>query len=676
MGRRKKTSNQKKKNSVKKPQKFKHAKPKNDRCVNPYNLEGHVGRYLRRVPRLLLSKFHDIHANDKICNKCRKYGNKLGKDQSNVNDIHDDQHSAGRAHASANEGFGQNHEANLESDSSDTNREQPIGDDSISEHIVVPGVKTTDTQTISSPREEDYKIMFEKLREKFSECAINDPLRIQILTLVPDSWTLQKTADEFQTSIHFARKARELRRNEGVFGKVHPKQGKVLSPETEKKIKDFYTSDENSRVMPSTKDTVSMKVNGLKQKVQKRLLLLSLKELYHMFKQENPNVSVGFSTFAKNRPKNCILPGQSGTHSVCVCTIHQNVKTMLDAIDLKTLTANEKIKLTDYKDCLKQMVCSSPTEKCFLNECQKCPSAETFTENLRQLLIKASINEVRYAVWTETDRATLVIIQESVDDYIENLAERFESLKPHSFIVKKQSEYIKLRKSKLGPGEVMVCFDFSENYAFVAQDAAQAFHYNNDQSTVFPVVYYFQKGSEIVHKSCIFLSESTRHDSAAVHTVLNQLIPEIKNVVPKLSKVIYVSDGAKQHFKNRFQMSNLLQHKNDFGVEAEWHFTPTAHGKGAHDGLAASFKREARRASLKAKPTDALLDVKSLFNWARKYFSGVKIFYFSEVDHNRFKRKLNARFGAAERVNGITKHHRFCVAINGTLEMKRFSVIT
>ena len=26
------------------------------------------------------------------------------------------------------------------------------------------------------------------------------------------------------------------------------------------------------------------------------------------------------------RPKHCILAGTSGTHSVCVCTIHQNVK--------------------------------------------------------------------------------------------------------------------------------------------------------------------------------------------------------------------------------------------------------------------------------------------------------------------------------------------------------------
>lgn len=211
---------------------------------------------------------------------------------------------------------------------------------------------------------------------------------------------------------------------------------------------------------------------------------------------------------------------------------------MLDAIDLEKLTTDEQIKLSDYKDGLKQLVCSRQTEKCFLNECGKCPTSETFCEYLRVLLDKSSIKEVEYAVWTETDRATLITIQESADDYIDNLAEKLEILKPHSFIVKKQSKFIKMRKEKLSSGEVMVCFDFSENFAFVAQDAAQAFHYNNDQSTVFPVVYCYKKGSDIVHKSFIFLSESTKHDSTAVHTILNQLIPEISSEVPKIKRIV------------------------------------------------------------------------------------------------------------------------------------------
>ena len=143
--------------------------------------------------------------------------------------------------------------------------------------------------------------------------------------------------------------------------------------------------------------------------------------------------------------------------------------------------------------------------------------------------------------------------------------------------------------------------------------------------------------------------------------------------MPKIKKIIYISDGAKQHFKNRYQVANLLQHKHDFRIDAEWHFTPTAHGKGAHDELAASFKREARRASLKAKPTEAILTVDSLYKWAKIYFKTVKIFYFSQVDHDRYRRKLKARFDAAQAVTGIMKNHSFKVMRDNKLEMKHFS---
>ena len=40
-------------------------------------------------------------------------------------------------------------------------------------------------------------------------------------------------------------------------------------------------------------------------------------------------IKVGFSKFADFHPKHCVLAGASGTHSVCVCTIHQNVKLMM-----------------------------------------------------------------------------------------------------------------------------------------------------------------------------------------------------------------------------------------------------------------------------------------------------------------------------------------------------------
>ena len=38
---------------------------------------------------------------------------------------------------------------------------------------------------------------------------------------------------------------------------------------------------------------------------------------------------IGFSKFAELYPQHCVLAEASGTHAVCVCTIHQNVKLMM-----------------------------------------------------------------------------------------------------------------------------------------------------------------------------------------------------------------------------------------------------------------------------------------------------------------------------------------------------------
>lgn len=82
--------------------------------------------------------------------------------------------------------------------------------------------------------------------------------------------------------------------------------------------------------MPGVKDVVSLCTeNGKRQKVQKQLLLLNLKEIYVYFKDEHHDVRVGFSKFASLRPKQCVLAGSSGTHSICVCPYHQNLKLMI-----------------------------------------------------------------------------------------------------------------------------------------------------------------------------------------------------------------------------------------------------------------------------------------------------------------------------------------------------------
>ena len=112
--------------------------------------------------------------------------------------------------------------------------------------------------------------------------------------------------------------------------------------------------------MPGKKDFVSVRKAEGRVHVQKRLVLCNLRELYRMFKDRYPNEVIGFSKFADLRPKHCVLAGASGTHSVCVCTFHQNVKLMMIGGKLSDLTASDGTSLKTYQHCIAQAICNPP----------------------------------------------------------------------------------------------------------------------------------------------------------------------------------------------------------------------------------------------------------------------------------------------------------------------------
>ena len=108
--------------------------------------------------------------------------------------------------------------------------------------------------------------------------------------------------------------------------------------------------------------------------------------------------------------------------------------------------------------------------------------------------------------------------------------------------------------------------DFSENYAFVLQDAVQGFHWNYSQATVHPFVIYYQQSGEERYISYVIISDCMHHDTVAVYLFQKNLITFLKQVLhtaPK--KIIYFSDGAASQYKNRKKFVNLCNHDTDFG---------------------------------------------------------------------------------------------------------------
>jgi hypothetical protein len=101
-----------------------------------------------------------------------------------------------------------------------------------------------------------------------------------------------------------------------------------------------------------------------------------------LFKEMFPTEKIGFSKLAELRPKHCILAGASGTHSVCVCAIHQNVKLLMRDARIRDLTADDDVPLTNYHTVLAHMICNPPLPACHLNECKECPCVSAIRDRL------------------------------------------------------------------------------------------------------------------------------------------------------------------------------------------------------------------------------------------------------------------------------------------------------
>ncbi len=87
------------------------------------------------------------------------------------------------------------------------------------------------------------------------------------------------------------------------------------------------------------------------------------------------------SKFYELQPKHVIEVGAAGTHNVCVCERHQNMKLMLDAIHGKT----EKYYLMNL------IVCDVHYYECMLKRCVNCPGTNALLEYLMTTIPNDSI---------------------------------------------------------------------------------------------------------------------------------------------------------------------------------------------------------------------------------------------------------------------------------------------
>lgn len=237
--------------------------------------------------------------------------------------------------------------------------------------------------------------MLLQLKEEFA--ATDDRhMHAKILSVLPRSWLAREIEKQFNTSFRLALYTKQTVEQHGILCDEEKRMGtKILPASRVQLISIFFLQDDISQPCPGKFDFVTVLRNNEKVKIQKKLLLMNLKEAHCQFKLMYPDEPVGFSTFASLRPKQCILAlEKGGTHSTCVCGYHQNVKLVFQ-------TLNKWFNLESYRDIFDKFLCAAKSEKCHLNECKECQGETAVQDFVRRIL--DFIDTVQYKQWRNNE---------------------------------------------------------------------------------------------------------------------------------------------------------------------------------------------------------------------------------------------------------------------------------
>jgi hypothetical protein len=170
---------------------------------------------------------------------------------------------------------------------------------------LIPGIEPLVNQSMENEKKAYlYDEFMMQLKSKFKQLEKNCD-KIQLLTTLPMSLTIQQIQQEFNTTAHLVCRAKSIQRTNGPLSLPVPKAGKRISDALKQSVIDYYNEDEVSRIMPGKNDCVTIE----KIKVQKRLMMSTLKECYEDYKirhQNDESKKIGFSKFCFLRPKNCV----------------------------------------------------------------------------------------------------------------------------------------------------------------------------------------------------------------------------------------------------------------------------------------------------------------------------------------------------------------------------------
>lgn len=439
------------------------------------------------------------------------------------------------------------------------------------------------------------EVLNKELTSKFQ--TLKDQKSKQVFSKVIEGrylkkYRLLKEAKHFYSpTLHRSNKKRSdrlmfERRSIGTFGTI--KKSVIL----------FYLQDENSRLCPGKKDTITRR--GIKK--QKRYLNNTQKILFDDFKKQHPDFQISYATFCKLRPFWVVQPAMSG-RDTCLCILHENVNLLVSS-----LSRNRLIRERNIDQIVSKLCCSKQNEKCLGQNCENCKenkmlyyvSEDMWNQNFNyeQWITK---KEKREHAKTKKEILVQRTVKEKIAVKPEKLIHELNTFIPkmlrHILNISHQFSVIKQLKADLGQHEIFIHVDFSENYSCKYAKEAQSVHFgaSREQITLHTGMMYSQSKKQ----GFCTISKSMRHDPSAIiahlQPVLNHYLEEMNS---ETITIHFLSDSPSTQYRNKklfYFLQNVIPKLYPNVKYISWNYTESGHGKGAPDGIGATIKRTADR---------------------------------------------------------------------------------
>ena len=455
----------------------------------------------------------------------------------------------------------------------------------------------------SSPRKEKIlKSSLGQLQSKVrsaesEECKRNPILRLKALK---DQNRNKDQADLVQQFVLHFGSLRKAAEHYGIrwatfLDMCRPKKQRLLprqllAKQNSDTIEEFFNLYDVSTSMPTSKHA------------NKRFMMRTLEDSYPIYVKwcrENKKKPMSSRTFARCRPGNvrCIA---NTPDAECLCEKCRNF-TLLKVVLLRCKVVGIK---KSTLEAVKETIC--PVEAtdvhvdpdlgylhCIRRKCQKC-GTQKYLDRLLDLnpSLEGDNEVVEWRRWDNVivgkrKKMDIVFMHGTKLELLNLYIEDLKAMAEHQFHRFWQYGQFRMIQTNLPSDVLLQVMDFGQNYLNKYQNEPQSVHWHHQQTTLHPIVNYYQTEDGLVTEEHMHISCDINHDKFAVEQFQKKTLNYFKSshFTPKM--IIQFCDNCSAQYKSKgpfhlLSLSNIPVIRCYFGAR---------HGKGPADGAIGRAKR-------------------------------------------------------------------------------------